>query len=94
LVTLPLTSVNSLPISLKVVYNVDTCDSDTEGVSDQSNGCGFSSIRLRMSDVEVAISQVGQCGEDSICDLDQTYLNTLNSHRALANESQQQGRSL
>jgi hypothetical protein len=29
------------------VYNVDTCDSD---------GCGFSSIRLRMSDLEAAIS--------------------------------------
>jgi hypothetical protein len=38
------------------VYNVDTCDSKTEDVSDPSNGCGFSGIRLRMSDLEAAIS--------------------------------------
>jgi hypothetical protein len=38
------------------VYNVDTCDSDTEDVSDPSDGCGFSGIRLRMSDLEAAIS--------------------------------------
>jgi hypothetical protein len=38
------------------VYNVDTCDSDNEDVSDPSDGCGFSSIRLRMSDLEAAIS--------------------------------------
>jgi hypothetical protein len=33
------------------VYNVDTCGSDTEDVSDPSDGCG--NIRLRMSDLEV-----------------------------------------
>jgi hypothetical protein len=36
------------------VYNVDTCDS--EDVSSPSDGCGFSGIRLRMSDFEAAIS--------------------------------------
>jgi hypothetical protein len=36
--------------------SVDTCDSDTEDVSDPSDGCGFSSIRLHMSDVEAAMS--------------------------------------
>jgi hypothetical protein len=50
--TVPLASVNSLPISL----NVDTCGSDTEDVSDPSDGCGFSNIWLRMSDLEAAIS--------------------------------------
>jgi hypothetical protein len=38
------------------VYNVDTCDSETEDVSDPSDGCSFSSIQLRMSDLEAAIS--------------------------------------
>jgi hypothetical protein len=38
------------------VYNVDTCGSDTEDMSDPSDGCGFSSIRLRMSDLMAAIS--------------------------------------
>jgi hypothetical protein len=38
------------------VYNVDNCDSDTEDVSDPSDGCGFSGIRLRMSDLEAGIS--------------------------------------
>jgi hypothetical protein len=38
------------------VYNVDTCDSDTEDVSGPSNDCGFSGIRLRMSDLQAAIS--------------------------------------
>jgi hypothetical protein len=38
------------------VYIVDTYDSDTEDVSDPSDGCGFSSIRLCMSDLEAAIS--------------------------------------
>jgi hypothetical protein len=38
------------------VYNVDTWDSDTEVVSGPSDGCGFSSIWLRMSDVEAAMS--------------------------------------
>jgi hypothetical protein len=42
----------------ETVYNVDTCDSDTEVVSDPSDGCGFSGIRLRMSDLEAANSQV------------------------------------
>jgi hypothetical protein len=38
------------------VYDVGTCESDTENVSGtSSNGCGFSSIRLRMSDSEAAI---------------------------------------
>jgi hypothetical protein len=37
----------------KSAYNVDTCD--TEDVSDPSDGCGFSGIRLRMSDLEAAI---------------------------------------
>jgi hypothetical protein len=37
------------------VYNVDNCGSDTEDMSDPSDGCGFSSIRLRMSDLEAAI---------------------------------------
>jgi hypothetical protein len=35
------------------VYNVD---SDTEDVSGPSDGCGFSSTRLRISDLEVGIS--------------------------------------
>jgi hypothetical protein len=43
MMTVPLASVNSLPISL----NVDTCGSDTEDVSDPSDGCGFSNIWLR-----------------------------------------------
>jgi hypothetical protein len=38
------------------VYNVDTCDSDTEYESDPSDGCGFGSIRLRKSDVEAVMS--------------------------------------
>jgi hypothetical protein len=38
------------------VYDVDTCDSDTEDVSGPSDGCGFSGIRLHMSDLEAAIS--------------------------------------
>jgi hypothetical protein len=38
------------------VYNVDTCDSETEDVSGPTDGCGFSSIRLRLSDLEAAIS--------------------------------------
>jgi hypothetical protein len=38
------------------VYNVDTCDLDTEDASDPSDGCGFSNIRLHMSDEEAAIS--------------------------------------
>jgi hypothetical protein len=39
------------------VYNVDTCDSDTENenVYGSSDGCDFSGIRLRMSDLEAAI---------------------------------------
>jgi hypothetical protein len=40
----------------KSVYNVDTFDSETEDVSDPSDGCGFSGIWLRMSDLEAAIS--------------------------------------
>jgi hypothetical protein len=38
------------------VYNVDSCDSDTKDMSGPSGGCGFSGIRLRMSDLEAAIS--------------------------------------
>jgi hypothetical protein len=38
------------------VYNVDTCDSDTEDVSGPSDGFGFSGIRLRRSDLEAASS--------------------------------------
>jgi hypothetical protein len=38
------------------VYNVDTCDSDTEDVSGPSDGCGFSGIWLRMFDLEAVIS--------------------------------------
>jgi hypothetical protein len=37
------------------VYNVDTCDSDTEDVAGLSDGCGFSGIRLRTSDLEAAM---------------------------------------
>jgi hypothetical protein len=33
------------------VYNDDTCGSDTEDVFDLSDGCGFTNIRTRMSDV-------------------------------------------
>jgi hypothetical protein len=32
------------------VYNVDTCNADTEVVSGPSDGCGLSGIRLRISD--------------------------------------------
>jgi hypothetical protein len=38
------------------VYNFDNCDSGTEEVSGSSDGYGFSGIRLRMSDLEAAIS--------------------------------------
>jgi hypothetical protein len=38
------------------VYNVDSCDSETDNVFDPSDGCGFSGIRLRMSDLKAAIS--------------------------------------
>jgi hypothetical protein len=38
------------------VHNVDTCDLDAEDVSGPSDGCGFIGIRLRMSDLEAAIS--------------------------------------
>jgi hypothetical protein len=38
------------------VYDVDTCDSDTEDMSGPSDGCGFSGIQLSMSDLEAAIS--------------------------------------
>jgi hypothetical protein len=38
------------------VYHADTCDSDTKDVSGPSDVCGFSGIRLRMSDLEAAIS--------------------------------------
>jgi hypothetical protein len=41
---------------LASVYNVDACDSDTEDVSSPSDGCGFNGLRLRMSDLEAAIS--------------------------------------
>jgi hypothetical protein len=40
------------------VENVDVCDSDTEDVSDPSDGCGFSGIWLRTSDLEAAISSL------------------------------------
>jgi hypothetical protein len=41
---------------LEFVYNDDTCGSDTEVVFDPSDGCGFTSIRIHMSDVGTAIS--------------------------------------
>jgi hypothetical protein len=37
------------------VYNVYTCDSHTDDVSDPSDGCGFSSIRLHMCELEAEI---------------------------------------
>jgi hypothetical protein len=52
----------------KSVYSVDACDSDTEDVSGPSDGCGFSGIWLRMSDLEAAIADLdankgpGNCG--------------------------------
>jgi hypothetical protein len=46
------------------VYNVDACDSDTEDASGPSYGCGFSGIRLRMSDSEAAISGLDANLED------------------------------
>jgi hypothetical protein len=54
-VTVPLTSVNSLSISMKVSIILILLAQILK-MCDVSDGCGFSSVRLRMSDLETAIS--------------------------------------